>query len=132
MKSTCVSVVKFMIAKTLVVCVMWFHFSGCTHHSRISPNNGATTRLPDNASVTTKYAVNMFPVSVHSTFTAPFGLLASPSMTVHQVKVLILEKSGLSVDKQRLLVEGTELTDETKTLDYYKMTGPCIVEIIQL
>lgn len=53
-------------------------------------------------------------------------------MTVQQVKVFILEKSGLSLDKQRFLVEGTDLIDETRTLDYYMMTGPSIVDVLQL
>ena len=74
----------------------------------------------------------MFAVSVFSTFTAPFGLFAAHSMTVQQVKVFILEKSGLSLDKQRFLVEGTDLIDETRTLDYYMMTGPSIVDVLQL
>ena len=96
------------------------------------PNKVTSTRLPDNTSVTTQYAANMFVVSVFSTFTAPFGLFASHSMTLQQVKVLILEKSGLSLDKQRFLVEGTDLIDETRTLDYYMMTGPSIVDVLQL
>jgi hypothetical protein len=54
-----------------------------------------------------------------------------PSLNVHQLKSFILEKTGVSVEKQRMFFKGVEL-ENTKTLYDYEITHGSIIEMIQV
>ena len=56
---------------------------------------------------------------------------ASQSMRIANLKSIILENTGISVEKQLLIFNGTELND-TKTLNDYKVTHSSKIDMIRV
>ena len=122
-----------MISSRTVILIAILTLWGCSHGpSSGSPPRVGTSPTPFGGSSTAPIIPESLAISVVVGSDAPMNILLFPSSTVYDLKKAVRDKSGLSIERQKLMMGSVELADNAKPLSAYNVTASCIVNVILL